>query len=788
MKNILSFSQIGIKDIKEVGGKASSLGEMFNVFKKDKIKIPNGFCVTASAFGFFIAENNLKEIIKKELRSIKKNDVKGLEKSSEKIRKLILKSTIPEDLAKDIVKNFNLLRAKRKLSVAVRSSATCEDLPSASFAGLHDSYVYVKTPEELLSAVKKVFASLYNARAIAYRIHNEFSEDSVAMAVGVQQMVKTDNGQSGVMFTLDTESGFDKVIMINAVYGLGEGIVSGSITPDEFIVSKECLNKNKFSILKRSLGDKSKKMVFKTSTTKLAPTPKKQIQEFCLTDDELELLGRQALLIEKHYQKAMDIEWAKDENDKAIYIVQARPETVKSLQKKDAFLQYELINKGKVLSSGRSVGDQIGQGLAQIINSPSQINSFKAGSVLVADITDPDWEPIMKQCSAIVTNRGGRTCHAAIVARELGIPAVVGTGDATKKIRPGQKVTVSCAGGDVAYVYEGFLKYKTTKVELKKLQKLPVEVAMNLGNPEQAFAAQFLPNDGVGLVRIEFIISNLIGVHPRAVIDYDQLPLKIKRRIETYIAPYASAKEFYIEKLREGISTIAAAFYPKQVIIRFSDFKSNEYANLLGGKAYEPVEENPMLGYRGAARYISKLFKPCFELECEALRRVREDMGLTNAQAMIPFTRTVDEARQVAELVELYGLKRGKNKFKLFVMCEIPSNVLLAEEFLKYFDGFSIGSNDLTQLTLGIDRDSELVASQFDERNSAVKKLLELAIDACRKSKKYIGVCGQAPSDYPELAEWLVKKGITCLSLSPDVIVRTRMYLSEGVKLTGKRS
>lgn len=772
MSYILPFSKISAKDIKIVGGKVSSLGEMYNTLRKQKILVPNGFCVTSEAFQFFLSENELKEKIHQKLKSLNVDDVKNLQKISREIKKLILGSTFPKKLESQIIKSF-----KNKNSVAVRSSATCEDLPTASFAGLHESFVFIKTPKELLVAIKKVFASLYNTRAIAYRKHHDFSEEKISMAVGVQQMVKSENASSGVMFTIDTETGFDKVVVVNGVYGLGEGIVSGKITPDEFVLYKRCLENNKLAILKRSLGDKSKKMIHKNEETILVSVEKTKKEQFCLTDQEVKYLGRQALIVEKHYKKPMDIEWAKDQQSGRIYIVQARPETVKSQQNKNVIKQYHLKTKAKVICTGRSVGDQIGHGSAQVIRSIKEMGQFRTGSVLVADITDPDWEPIMKKASAIVTNRGGRTCHAAIVARELGVPAIVGTGDATKVIKNNQLVTISCAEGDIGKVYGGVVDYEINEISLKKLPKLPVKLTINLGNPEQAFALQSLPNDGVGLARLEFIIANMIGVHPNTILDYKKLPVKLKKDIAAHIAAYKSPKEFYIEKLREGISTIAAAFYPKQVIFRFSDFKSNEYANLLGGELYEPQEENPMIGFRGAARYISAQFKDCFEMECEALKRVRNDMGLVNAQAMIPFARTVHEAKEVVKLIKSFGLIRGKNKFKLYMMCEIPSNVLSADEFLKYFDGFSIGSNDLTQLTLGIDRDSELIASEFDERNPAVKKLLEQAISACSKANKYVGICGQAPSDYPELAEWLVSQGITSLSLTPDSIVRAWMHL-----------
>lgn len=750
---IVSFKNISMADIAEAGGKVASLGEMIKYLTKKGLKVPGGFCVTATAFRAYLRHNNLYDKIQQELAQLDISNIKQLQKTTRKIKTWINAGQFPADLEQQILKNF-----KSGSTVAVRSSATCEDLPTASFAGLHETFIDIKSKKSLLIAIKAAFASLYNERAISYRSRNHFSEEKIAMAVGVQNMVASGKATSGVMFTLDTESGFDQVVLINAVFGQGEGIVSGKLNPDEYVLYKPNLEKKRPAVLRRKLGNNLQK-------------------NFCLTDQEMTELGKQALQIEQHFKKHMDIEWAKDARDGKIYIVQARPETVKSAIMTKTITEYKLLEKAKLICQGTSVGSNIGQGKASIISNVKQMKDFKPGSVLVTDITDPDWEPIMKQASAIVTNRGGRTCHAAIIARELGIPAVVGTLDGTKKIKNNQAITVSCAEGEQGKVYNGLVKFERTDIEINKLPKIPVKLSMNLGNPEKAFQYQFIPNDGIGLARLEFIISNSIGIHPNALIQLDTLPAQLKKQIKLRISAYASPTEFYIEKLREGMATLAAAFYPKEVIFRFSDFKTNEYKNLLGGVHFEPDEENPMLGFRGASRYVSELFSPCFALECEALKRVRHDMGLKNAQAMIPFTRTVSEAEAVVKLINKFGLKRGIKEFKLYMMCEIPSNAILAENFLEHFDGFSIGSNDLTQLSLGIDRDSELIAPLFDERNDAVKHLLKHALTACNKAKKYVGICGQGPSDYPDFAKWLVDNGINSLSLNPDSIIETWLSL-----------
>lgn len=782
-KLVVPFNKIDNSQIALYGGKVASLGEMFNNLSHKKIRIPNGFCVTSNAFHVFIHANNLEQKIFETLNTIDFNEFSSLQKASRKIKKFIIEGKYPEPLESKIIEAFTKLCKSHPGSVAVRSSATCEDLTTISFAGLHDSFVHISTPKNLLISIKKAFASLYNERAIAYRHHHDYHEKKVAMAVGIQAMVRSDNATSGVMFTLDTESGFDKVVLINALYGLGEGLVSGKITPDEFLLFKTTLSQNKRAILSKKLGRKTHKLVYSKGKSNYKSIPTKLQHQFCLTDAKLTELAKFACIIEQHYGKPMDIEWAEDSHDGKLYIVQARPETVTQQQNRSVITEYKLLSSSKILCQGKSVGNNIGQGIAQIIHGAKNINQFQAGSVLVTDSTDPDWEPIMKKASAIVTNRGGRTCHAAIIARELGIPAVIGTLNATEAIKNRQAVTVSCAEGETGFVYTGLLKFKTTNHNIQNLPKIPVKISMNLGNPEKAFTYQGIPNQGVGLARIEFIISNMIGIHPNAAINYRALPKNTQKIILSMASAYKNPQEFYIEKLREGMATIAAAFYPKEVIFRFSDFKSNEYANLIGGKSFEPTEENPMLGFRGASRYATKQFQACFALECQAIKRVREDCGLMNAQVMIPFVRTVHEAKSVVDLMKTLHLKRGKNNLKIYMMCEIPSNALLAEDFLQYFDGFSIGSNDLTQLTLGIDRDSELIAPSFDERDLAVKKLLSLAIKACKKANKYVGICGQGPSDKPDFAEWLVKEGINNLSLNPDSIIPTWLTLSKKIRV-----
>ncbi len=784
MKNVISFAELSLKDLLEVGGKNASLGEMIKHLSIVGVKVPNGFATTVSAYQLFLSQNNLDNKIYSVLNSLNTKKLESLKKTSENIRQWILSTPFSLEFEKDVIQAYTNFNDGKEISVAVRSSATSEDLPEASFAGQQESFLNICGSKDVLLAIKKVFASLFTERAIMYRIHHGFDHAKVGISAGIQRMVKCDQGVSGVMFTLDTESGFDQVILINASYGLGEAIVQGKVNPDEFCVHKPTLLKGKFAILRRQLGEKEIKVVYSNQgdskeSLKIIPVTKEQQIQFCIKDQDILILAKQALLIEQHYGRAMDIEWAKDSVDGELYILQARPETVQSLKKEQYIKNYHIQGRSDVLTIGRSVGQKIGQGIARIIADPKDMHELQTKEVLVTDMTDPDWEPIMKLASAIVTNRGGRTCHAAIVARELGIPAIVGCGNATSKIISGQEVTVSCAEGEKGYVYDGLLKYQEEKIAVSNMPKLSIKLCINLGNPDKAFSLQYLPNDGVGLARMEFIISQMIGIHPNAILNLEKLPDAIREEVIDKTAAYESPKEFYIEKLREGMSTIAAAFYPKQAIFRFSDFKSNEYANLLGGNEFEPKEENPMLGFRGASRYISDNFKNCFALECEAFKRVRNDMDLTNAQIMIPFVRTITEVKNIIGLMTSYGLTRGENDLKIYMMCEIPSNALLAEKFLEFVDGFSIGSNDLTQLTLGLDRDSELVASLFDERDDAVKLLLHYAISACKKANKYVGICGQAPSDYPELARWLMEEGIESISLNPDSIINTWLYLAK---------
>lgn len=779
MKHILSLHDVTLADVERVGGKNASTGEMLRNLVNQGIKVPEGFATTAEAYREFLETNELDEKIAAILSKINVNKPKALDKASAQIRKLITTASFQRDFENEIRHAYKEFKNK---SVAIRSSATAEDLEDASFAGQQDTFLNVKGITNILHAIKQVFASLFTSRAIAYREHHGFEHMEVAISVGCQPMIRSDKGASGVMFTIDTESGFDKVILVTGTYGLGETVVQGAVTPDEFILYKPGIEGGRSPVLQRKLGDKKVKMIFNTAKStrkyvKTIATSEKERTNFCLTDDELVTLGKQALLIESHYKKPMDIEWAKDGITGEIYIVQARPETVKSRSDKQVIENFRLLDKGELITTGQAIGQQIGQGKARLIKSAKNVNALTAGEVLVTDMTDPDWEPIMKKASAIVTNRGGRTCHAAIVARELGIPAVIGCGDATKKIKEKQQITVSCAEGNTGYIYNGILEYDVQRTAINSLPELPVKICMNMANPDKAFTNQFLPNHGVGLARLEFIISIMIGIHPNACLEYDILPAALKNQIKKKTAGYADPTEYYIERLREGISTIAAAFYPKPVIFRFSDFKSNEYANLLGGDLYEPNEENPMLGFRGASRYVDDTFFEAFQMECEAFLRVREDMGLTNAHVMVPFVRTPDELKDVIDLAAQYGLKRGDDGLQMYMMCEIPSNAVLADDFLKYVDGFSIGSNDLTQLTLGLDRDSSQVAHTFDERNMAVKILLGLAIDACNKAGKYIGICGQGPSDHPDLAEWLMQQGIQAMSLNPDSIISTWLEL-----------
>lgn len=780
--SLLWLQNISMQDIDLVGGKNASLGEMVQHLTALGIQVPQGFAITTTAFSAFLEANDLPGKITAALENLDVEDVQQLSATGKKIRELILASKLPEDLIADISQAYEELCQKMNgnRSVAVRSSATAEDLPEASFAGQQETYLNVATIADILRDVKKVFASLYNDRAIAYRVHHNVSHIHTQISVGIQQMVRSDLAASGVMFSIDTESGFDKAVFITSSYGLGELLVQGAVDPDEFYVFKPSLAANKQALLRKTLGKKSQKMIYaeqQESPTVIIETSSNERQNFSISETELEQLARQAVIIEQHYGRPMDIEWAKDGLNGQLYIVQARPETVSSHKQSHQLERYQLKNSGKILVEGRSVGNRIGQGKARIINSIQDMTVMQTGDVLVADMTDPDWEPIMKRSSAIVTNRGGRTCHAAIVARELGIPAVVGCGNATEVLDNDQPITISCAEGDNGFVYEGLLEFENTKLDVGTLPQLPVKMMMIVGNPDSAFSVQSLPNAGVGLARLEFIIAQTIGIHPRACLEFTTLPTDLQQEISQRTHGYASPRDFYVDKLAEGMAMIAAAFWPKPVVVRLSDFKSNEYANLLGGQLFEPHEENPMLGFRGASRYASEEFKACFALECLAVRKVREAMGLTNLEIMIPFVRTPEEASQVAEVLASNGLQRGKEGLRILMMCEIPANALRAEEFLQYYDGFSIGSNDLTQLTLGLDRDSGLVSKQFDERNPAVKTLLEMAITACKKLNKSVGICGQGPSDHPDLARWLVDKGINSISLNPDSVLATWLYL-----------
>lgn len=777
---IIWFGALGIQDIGIVGGKNASLGEMISNLTDAGILVPGGFATTAKAYQEFLSQSSLDSRIEGILASLDIDDVKKLSEVGKNIRQWIMETPFPEDLETAIRSAYKQVESRESgdFSVAVRSSATAEDLPDASFAGQQETFLNVKGIDDVLATVKSVFASLFNDRAIAYRVHQGFEHNQVALSAGIQRMVRSDLSTSGVLFTLDTESGFRDVVFITSSYGLGEMVVQGAVNPDEFYVHKRALETGKFAILRRNLGKKALKMIYDSTerVTSVEVEPN-DCMRFSLTDDEVHQLARLAVIIEKHYGKPMDIEWAKDGLNGNFYILQARPETVHSRRGRE-IERYQLKQKSEVLAEGRSIGHRIGAGSAKVIFDISEMDKVHPGDVLITDMTDPDWEPIMTRASAIVTNRGGRTCHAAIIARELGIPAVVGCGDATNKIAPDQPVTISCAEGDIGYIYQGILDYEVKKIKFDEMPELPVKIMMNVGNPDRAFDFAAIPNEGVGLARIEFVINRMIGIHPKALLEFDRLPQDLQQEIRQRIAGYADPIRFYIDKLAEGISTLGAAFSPKPVIVRMSDFKSNEYANLLGGDRYEPEEENPMIGFRGASRYVSEFFYDCFELECKALLKVREDMGLNNVYVMIPFVRTVEEAKQVVYSLAENGLKRGENGLKLYMMCEIPSNALLAEEFLEYFDGFSIGSNDLTQLTLGLDRDSELIAESFDERNAAVKSLIHMAIQACLKQGKYIGICGQGPSDHPDFAKWLLEEGIESVSLNPDSVVETWLFMA----------
>ncbi|WEJ70392.1 phosphoenolpyruvate synthase [Pseudomonas nitroreducens] len=783
---VVSLDKLGVHDVERVGGKNASLGEMISNLAGAGVSVPGGFATTAQAYRDFLEQSGLNDRIHAALDALDVDDVNALAKTGAQIRQWVMDAEFPAQLDADIRKAFTEMAAGNdNMAVAVRSSATAEDLPDASFAGQQETFLNIRGVDNVIRAAKEVFASLFNDRAIAYRVHQGFDHKLVALSAGVQRMVRSETGTAGVMFTLDTESGFRDVVFITGAYGLGETVVQGAVNPDEFYVHKPTLEAGRPAILRRNLGSKAIKMVYGEEakagkSVKVVDVEKADRARFALSDAEVTELAKQALIIEKHYERPMDIEWAKDGDDGKLYIVQARPETVKSRVSATVMERYLLKEKGKVLVEGRAIGQRIGAGPVKVIHDVSEMDKVQPGDVLVSDMTDPDWEPVMKRASAIVTNRGGRTCHAAIIARELGIPAVVGCGNATAALKDGQRVTVSCAEGDTGLIYEGELGFDIRQNSVDAMPELPFKIMMNVGNPDRAFDFAQLPNEGVGLARLEFIINRMIGVHPKALLNFASLPADIKESVEKRIAGYDDPVGFYVEKLVEGVSTLAAAFWPKKVIVRLSDFKSNEYANLIGGKLYEPEEENPMLGFRGASRYISESFRDCFELECRAMKKVRNEMGLTNVELMVPFVRTLGEASQVVDLLATNGLKRGENGLRVIMMCELPSNALLADEFLEFFDGFSIGSNDLTQLTLGLDRDSGIVAHLFDERNPAVKKLLSNAIQACNRAGKYIGICGQGPSDHPDLAKWLMEQGIESVSLNPDSVLDTWFFLAEG--------
>ncbi|HVN47075.1 MAG TPA: phosphoenolpyruvate synthase [Steroidobacteraceae bacterium] len=780
---VLPFEQLGMRDVERVGGKNASLGEMIGALTRLGVRVPTGFATTAQAYREFLAQGGLDARIRSELAQLDVDDVSALAASGARIRQWILATPLPAPFESAVREELARLgEGRADFAVAVRSSATAEDLPEASFAGQQETFLNVRGAPAVLKALHEVFASLFTDRAISYRVHQGFDHGAVALSAGIQHMVRSDLSASGVMFTLDTDSGFREVVFITASWGLGETVVQGAVNPDEFYLYKPALRSGSYPVLRRNLGSKAIRMVYAAEDSgervRTVEVSEAERRRFCLEDPDLLLLGRQALLIEEHYQRPMDIEWARDGATGEIYILQARPETVQSRAGR-TIQRYALKRRGRVLATGRSIGTRIGAGTARVITRAGEMARVQNGDVLIADMTDPDWEPVMKRAAAIVTNRGGRTCHAAIIARELGIPAVVGCGDATQRIREGQEVTVSCAEGDSGFVYEGLLEFERKQVELDSLPKIPVKIMMNVGNPDRAFDFAAIPNHGVGLARLEFIINRMIGVHPRALLEFERLDADLQEQIRAQMAGYADPVGFYVEKLAEGIAQIAAAFAPEPVIVRLSDFKSNEYANLIGGARYEPHEENPMLGFRGASRYIDESFRPCFELECRAIRRVRETMGLGNVQLMVPFVRTLDEARAVTALLAANGLARGQAGLRVIMMCELPTNALLAEKYLQYFDGMSIGSNDMTQLTLGLDRDSAIVARGFDERDEAVRQLLAMSISACRKLGKYVGICGQGPSDHPDLARWLLDQGIESMSLNPDTVVETWLFLAQ---------
>jgi pyruvate,water dikinase len=781
MERTVPLDTLRMTDVARVGGKNASLGEMIGELSAAGVRVPGGFATTADAFREFLTRDGLADRIRRRLAGLDVADVRALAAAGDEIRGWMKTTPLPGALERELRARYAQMSAGTPgLAVAVRSSATAEDLPEASFAGQQETFLNVRGEGAVVDAVREVFASLFNDRAIAYRTHQGFAHEDVALSAGIQRMVRSDLGASGVAFTIDTESGFEDVVFITAAWGLGEMVVQGQVNPDEFYVHKPTLEAGRPSILRRERGSKSLKMIYHDDPAERVAVVDVALgdqRRFSLSDDEIIALARYAVAIERHYGRPMDIEWARDGVDGHIYILQARPETVQSRIAGQVVERFELKERGEVLAEGRSIGQRIGAGTARLVLDAGEMDKVRDGDVLVTDMTDPDWEPVMKRTAAIVTNRGGRTCHAAIIARELGIPAVVGTGDATRSVEEGAEVTVSCAEGDTGFVYAGRLDFELRRLDVETMPEIPFKIAMNVGNPDRAFSLRALPNAGVGLARLEFIISNSIGVHPRALLDFDRLPEAVRERVRERIAGYESPESFFVEKLVEGVATIAAAFHPKPAIVRLSDFKSDEYANLIGGELYEPGEANPMLGFRGASRYLSDDFRASFELECRAMRRVRDEMGFTNVELMVPFVRTLDEAREVVDLLARNGLERGRNGLRIVMMCEVPSNAILAEEFLEYFDGFSIGSNDLTQMTLGLDRNSELVASRFDERDPAVKALLHRAIAACRKHGKYVGICGQGPSDHPDLARWLMDEGIESVSLNPDTVVETWLYL-----------
>ncbi|MCP2040495.1 pyruvate,water dikinase [Neisseria sp. HSC-16F19] len=787
--NVIWFENLRMTDVESVGGKNASLGEMISQLTEKGVRVPGGFATTADAYRRFLAHDGLSERISTVLAALDVEDVNALAAVGKEIRQWILETPFPADLDADIQAAWEKMVADAgtdQISVAVRSSATAEDLPDASFAGQQETFLNINGLENVKTAMKHVFASLYNDRAISYRVHKGFAHDVVALSAGVQRMVRSDSGAAGVMFTMDTESGFDQVVFVTASYGLGETVVQGAVNPDEFYVHKPTLRAGRPAVLRKTMGSKMIKMTFTDTaeagkSVQVVDVDEADRKRFSISDAEITELAQYALIIEEHYGRPMDIEWGRDGIDGKLYILQARPETVKSQEDRNSTLRrYRIEEKSAVLCEGRAIGQKVGQGKVRLIKDAGEMDQVQPGDVLVTDMTDPDWEPVMKRAAAIVTNRGGRTCHAAIIARELGIPAVVGCGDATEVLQQGQEVTVSCAEGDTGLIYEGLLKVEVIDLALDNMPDAPAKIMMNVGNPELAFGFANLPSEGIGLARMEFIINRQIGIHPKALIEFDRQDAELRAVISDRIAGYASPVDFYVDKIAEGVATLAASVYPKKVIVRTSDFKSNEYANLIGGNIYEPHEENPMLGFRGAARYVSEDFKECFALECKALKRVRDDMGLTNVEIMIPFVRTLREAEAVVKLLKENGLERGQNGLRLIMMCELPTNAILAEQFLKYFDGFSIGSNDMTQLTLGVDRDSGgPIASTFDERDPAVKVMLHLAIQACRRQNKYIGICGQGPSDHPDFAKWLVEEGIETISLNPDTVIETWLYLAK---------